>query len=473
MPLCIGRNVRTESVSQKLLLCPLSSLVRTAVKLLFAAATVVIAFGQMQQSPQQADSTAPQSGLQVTSLSGYTGYYSDSLSTNPGSTPVAAPLGSDVQIGGSLALRWARDQERSNFVLTYNMDYSSYVRLSSLSSLNHRLSFTTGRHLTPRWDLQFSGGANIITTDQLLFLPIPDTGIGPASLNGTPTGGIVNGIVTSPVAPVLTGAQAVISPSLLVYGQRTLSSVAQISLIHTISSRTSISFTAGAIRNQGLDPSNAANTTAAVMPQTTTSTVGFQISHSINPRTDISITVNGNRTFERFEDAYYETTRISINRLLSRRWFGGVYAGGGLIQGVGRDTYVATGPQYLAGAKLGFHTYEHSFSASVDRNVAESYGFGPNVTLSIVGAWNWARPGRPWWVGFTANDVRIYSTAFPSIQSLQGNVNFGRTINRHMSVAASYGYLRYAGLSNATIGTITPSAVRLSIIWTPGFGFPL
>jgi hypothetical protein len=293
-------------------------------------------------------------------------------------------------------------------------------------------------------------------------------------LNGSPAGGTVGGTtINGPVAPIVTSAQAVISPSLLVYGQRTLSSIAQLSLSRTLSSRTSISFTAGALRNQGLDASNSESTTTTVMPQTTTSTVGIQITHSINPRTDISVTVNGNRTFERSENAYYETTRISINRMLSRRWTGGVYAGAGLIQGVGHDSYVVTGPQYLAGGKLGFSTYAHSFSASVDRNVAESYGFGPNVTVSVAAGWNWTRPGRPWWIGFTANDVRIYSTAFPSIQSLQANVNFGRTLNRHMSVTASYGYLRYEGLSNTTIGTITPSAVRVAVIWTPGFGFPL
>src|SRR5580658_5990689 len=92
----------------------------------------------------------PQGGLQIRSASAYAVYYSNFLPNGAGVAAGTTNLPSDLGLGGSIEFDWTKFTERSTFSLTYTPSYTGYVRNSSLNALNHALSLTTSRKITPQ-----------------------------------------------------------------------------------------------------------------------------------------------------------------------------------------------------------------------------------------------------------------------------------------------------------------------------------
>jgi hypothetical protein len=401
-----------------------------------SAATIIWPAAAQTQEPQLIQ---PHSGFQLDSVSAFTAYYSDGFAANL--VPLqSAALAPDVAMGAAATLSWNNVTERSNVSVTYTADYSGRVRYSSWDALNHRLSMNAARHLTPLWEFRFALGAGVSTSDQLVLL------------NGELSG----------AAPV--------SASLLLFGERSLSATALMSLSYKLSSRTSLAWHVGGTRYQSLAGNDAAAQAGVVslLSQSTTASAGFDVSHSLSPRTQVGLTFGTNRLISGFLDAWSQSGIVFLNRALSQRWFAAVRGGGGFVHPLQREVNLTSAPQYLAGGNLGYKTPANTLQVSFDRTVGDTYGLGAATTVSGFASWTWAQPGSPWSLRASVGEQQLEHGVLPTVRTRQMTFSIGRAINRNLQLMAEYGYMQYSG--GALFGSISPTAVRLAMVWRPGPG---
>jgi len=381
----------------------------------------------------------PHSGFQLDSVSAYTTYYPDGLGANL--VPLqGAPLAPDVGMGAAATISWDHAEERSNISLTYTADYSGRLRYSAWDALNHMFSLNAARHFTPLWDFRLTVAAAVITADQLVLLPGE----------------------LSAVSPV--------SSSLLLYGNRAFNSTAVMSLAYKLSTRTTLTWHANGTRIQSLGNGDAAGQTGVVsfLSQATTASAGFAASRTLSPRTQVSLDVGTTRLMSGFLDAWTQSATVAVSRSLSQRWFAAMHGGGGFIHPAQPVANLTTRPQYLAGGNLGYKTQAHTFQVTLDRTVGDSYGLGASTTVSAFGSWYWAPPGSPWSLRLNGGEQQLEHGVLATIDSRQIAVSVGRVITRNLQFTAEYGFMQYSG--GALFGSISPSTVRVAMIWRPGLG---
>jgi hypothetical protein len=426
-------------------------------------------FAGFCQAPQSTEGALQvPSMLGLDSVSAYTEY---AFGT---STPTNGGLGPDLGMGASATFRWTSVRERSDFSLVYTGFYDGRLRYSTLDALNHTLALDGGHRLGRRWRIRYSAAANIMTTDQLLFMPNLFSALAsvPSSYDDLTNAMLHGTFSNAQFIPLLTGAQAAVSPALLLYGSRTLSASGQLSLGYDLSSRTSVQVSASGTRMQALSQDN--ESSLAIVPalfQTTSGNINMSLSHAASPRTEVGVQVGSSRIFSAYEDAYYSQASVFVSRTLSRRWFATAQGGGGYIDPVRQLSGFRPGPQYLAGGTIGFKTYSHTFLASVQRSFADTYGLGGTSAISASGAWNWTRPGSRWQTGASFGETRLLGGVLPQMNSWLAGVTFGRALTRQTNLLAEYSYIRYTGGPGANyLAALTPTAVRLTFTWTPLFG---
>jgi hypothetical protein len=396
----------------------------------------------------------------------------DSISVYSTYTNGLGVLGSDTTVGGATTLHWSNVRENSDYSINYTGSYTRDVHFAALSGLSDQLSVNVGRHLGSRWDFRFSAAANIVDLNQLPFSQSFSSALSGVTGSFTDiTSGLLSGKSgNSQVQSLLNGTQALVSPTLLLYGGRAFSSSAQISLGYSISPLTSIQFDAGGTRVQRLSAgTDASADTASLLFQTTTANAGITISHSLNPRTEVSMGVQTSRTFVAFPEAYYSYGTVSLSRVLSQRWFASLGGGGGLTTPVRHPSSASAAEegQYVADGTIGFKSYEHTFFATGNRSFADTYGLGAASIISGSGGWTWSRPGSGWRSGATFTQQRIAGIAFPVLNAWQADISLQRTLSEHTSLRAEYAYLRLSG-GPALATALSPGAVRVSLVWSPG-----
>jgi hypothetical protein len=225
---------------------------RIFVTVLFCSIATIVwpAAAQTQEPP----AIQPHSGFELDSISAYTAYYPDGLTS--GLVPLqGSALAPDVGVGAAATISWDRAGERSNLSVTYTADYSGRLRYSAWDALNHMFSLNASRHLTPLWDFHLTVAAAVITADQLVLLP----------------GELL--------------ATAPLSPSLLLYGNRAFNSTVAMSLAYQLSTRTTLTWHAGGTHIQSLGNNDGGGDTGVVsfLNQASTASAGFEVSHIPQP----------------------------------------------------------------------------------------------------------------------------------------------------------------------------------------------
>lgn len=410
---------------------------RASLAALLCSATMIVwpAAAQTQEAP----AVQLHSGFQLDSLSAFTAYYPNGFAANL--VPLnSSPLAPDVGMGAAATVSWILAGERSDLSLTYTADYSGRLRYSSWDALNHLFSLNATRQLSPLWDFHLTVGAGVTTADQLVLLPGQ----------------------FAEAAPV--------SASLLLYGDRAFNSTAAMSLIYKLSSRTSLAWHAGGTRVQSLANDDVSRQTGVVsfLGQSTTASGGFEVSHALSPRMQVSVDLGTTRLLSGFLDAWSQSGTVSLSRSLSQHWFAAVHGGGGFIHPLQPVVNLATGPQYLGGGTLGYRTPAHTFRVSLDRNVGDSYGLGASTTTAAVASWNWAPPGSPWSLRASGGEQQLEHGVLATVRTRQIAFSVGRAITRNLQFTAEYGYMQYSG--GPLFGTISPSTIRLAMVWRPGLG---
>lgn len=429
---------------------------------------------------QNAPGALPQGGLQITSVSAYAVYESSFLPTGASFQSGINNLPSDLGFGGSIAVRWSKFSERSTFALDYTPSYVGYLRNSGLNALNHSLSLTAGRKITPRWTFTFALTGNLSTTDQFLFAP---TALGNvASVSSTfndLASGLLAGKFANPLlGTVLTRSPLLLSPvSNLLYGQRMLAASAQTSLSYSYSPRLSLTFAGGGSRLQYLSGSQSpAGSRNSFLTDTTSGNASAGFSYSLSPFTQIGGSAASARTVSSFFDAYTTTSLLTLGRTLNRRWILQAHGGVGITNIVHTTVSgVPTQPRPIFGGSLAYKTLSQTFIGSYDRTTVDSYGLGASTTSSSNAAWRWQRPGRTWWITAGFGWQQLTGGAVGNITGWQSSAGFNRALGSHIVLQTQYAYLTYSGsplgtASGSPLGTVFSSsqhAVRLALTWMP------
>lgn len=415
-------------------------------------------------------------GLQVRTVSGYTGYYSKTLPNGGVIQPGVAALPGDVSMGGSVTFAWTKFTERSTFFLDYIPSYTGRVQYSSGNALNHSLALNATRKLAPRWTFGFTVAGDLSSIEQSLFAPTTLSNVVSvrATFDDLAAGILSSKFANNPqLASVLTTAPLVESPVRnLLYGQRMFTSSVQTSLSYSYSPRLSFTFAGGAGRSQHVSndqPLGMQNT--YLLPNTTSANANVTISYSLSPLTQLGGSVTTNRISSFMQDAYTTTSLASLGRTLGRRWLLQIHGGVGVTNPVRQTAIVfSTRPNPIVGGSLGFKTFSQTLVGSYDRTVVDSYGIGASTTSSAAASWRWGRPGSAWWLESSATWQELQGNFLANTSGWQTSVGFGRSIGTHLAVLTKCAYLDYSGQLQKSPYSLSQSAVRVSLVWTPNPG---
>jgi hypothetical protein len=272
------------------------------------------------------------------------------------------------------------------------------------------------------------------------------------------------------LASILTSAPLAEAPVRnLLYGQRMFTTGAQTSLSYSYSPRLSISFQAGATRNQHVSqdqPLSVGN--SYLLPNTTTGSAGVAVSYSLSPRTQIGGSISTVRISSSQMDAFTTTSQATMGWTFSRRWVVQLHGGVGVTNDVRQSSVqISSQPRPAGGGSLTFKSYEHTFIGSVDHTVSDSYGLGAASTSSAAFTWRWMRPGRSWWIESSFGWQQLQGNGLGDTSGWRTSAGVGRAIASHVSLFTQYAYLNYSGQLQTNPYAVDQSAVRMSLLWSP------
>ena len=430
------------------------------------------ALSAQDSTTQTPPASLPKGGLQST-ISLYGVYYSHSLPNGGSFQPGATSLPSDFGAGGSAVLNWTKFSERSTVSLTYTPSFTARVRFSSLDALNHALSFNNRRKLAPRWTLGFSVAGDYSNLEQSMFAPTTLSTVAsvPATFDDL-AAGVTGKFTNNPQLGVaLTNAALVESPLRnLLYGQRMFTASGQVSLSYSHSPRLSVTFSGGGTRTQHVSQDQPVTTSNAfLLPDTTSGNASATLSYSLSPITQLGGSVTTIRVSSFLLDYFTTTSLATWGRTIGRSWLLQIHGGVGVTKSVSTSSTIPTQPRPSAGGSIGFKTFSHTLLATIDRTVSDTYGLGANTTTSANGAWRWRRPGNSWWLEANGGWQKLAGDALSETNNEGWHVlaGFGRAFGLHLAVVTQYTYLSYSGSLQTSTSSLSQSAVRVNLTWSP------
>jgi hypothetical protein len=386
--------------------------------------------------------------------------------------PLSSKSASLTTVQAAASFGFARNIGKTYFTIDYSPSWVQGVRGGDFKAANHVLSLSTGRTISTKWSV--NGSMNGILTDfnQLMFVQ-------PQSLNVAMTPGsfdefaaaVLTGRTGSlPLTQTINAAQLVSPETAYLYGGRILNLSMHGSVSYAYSTRSAINLSVSTSRSQfsnsGGNLSGHVGSNYSV-PWTTNAVPSFGWSHSLTPRTTISVNLYTNRVISQYQDAYSSQVGVSIGRTMSPHWFLQGTLGVGLIKLLRHTLSVNTGPQITYGTALGYRVYAQTITASFNRSVSDIYGLGANATDSSSAAWAWKRPGSSVSLTGSFGYSRLISPQFSNTGSWTGLASAAKALNSQVTLSASYGYVQYPATILATGSNVTRSGVIVSLSWSP------
>jgi len=410
-------------------------------------------------------------GVRLYGVSVYAGYTTSAYPGGFGQPTLAGGLGPDVDYGASTSVGWQSHGQRTNLGLYYSLSYGGLVRNSEANAFSQSLSFSLSRSLSQKWTLSLSAAGSDSTAIQYLYQPTNVAVLSqiPATLDDLAAAFSLGQFSSNQVASMLTGAPMLESPTRTVLlGTRVLSYSAQASLNYAHSSRLSFhisSFTAGGQHRDGGNSQNSGEN--YVMPHTVGVNAGVSMSYMLSPRTQLGLGVEESRTINRYQNGYVTSYGGSIGRKMSARWFLSVHAGGSYAH-MKQQTYgIPQTNTVVAGASIGFRTYQHTLIASVERSGSDPFGFATGVNTSLNAGWNWQRPGSRWSLFAGLSQQQTRNTGYLTLSGWQASGGIAQRLNSNMQMSVQYAYLNSSGDYLGTLTKVGAHSVRASLSWTP------
>lgn len=388
----------------------------------------------------------PVSGFRIQSVSVFGTYNSGPAGAGQVST---GTLVGGSSTGTSATFSYDRVSERTTVAATYTPTFVIQFENSERIQ-NHALSLGVRRNISPKWTLVVGASAVASRITEALFLPTPASSA-PATFNQYPDA----------VLPLTT------TSSTFFYGNRMLNAGVQSSITYSHSTRLTFHATLSGSRLEALpDSGQRSYAYRAVLTDTTAVAFGSGFSYSLSPRTQVSADWSSSRTISNLEDFYTHTADVSVRRSMSPKWFLNLHGGGGYVQPV-RESYSLGGPRYQVGAGLGYKSHAHTFVASCDRSVSNTYGFGAGSSISTSGAWNWNRPGSAWSLSANFGQQWLPTTAFGNVSVWRAGAGATRIVGRHTVVTTQYAFLSESPVSGRAYLPGAQHVLQIAVGWLP------
>ncbi len=440
----------------------------TAVALLFAVAPVPLA--AQQGSPLFGDNpfSNPRGGFQLYSITGFVGWQSVFTPQEGYVLPNSQNVGPDESYGGSAGVGWSKRGKNGSISIGYMASYLGQVHHSDLNALNHFLNLNATRQLGRKWTFGFSANSGLSTYTQMLFSPIQSGNIVGAAGPGDLPGAVLTGQSSNPgLSQQLNGAPGISSPAqTLFFGNRVFVTSASASLSYAHSQRLNYSLSVTGSRSQHLDDGEVQDSFLVAKAIQAGASAG--VSYSLSPRTQVGVNVSSTRGFSQIQNSTATNASGFIGRTLGRRWTVQVHAGAGFVNTLhssANNTNPGTTPVY--GASMGYQTFAHTFMASGDRSVSQSYGLATADTTNINASWRWWRPGRSW--GLTSSFLReqFRQSAYGNSNAWRAMAGVTRRMGGHTVVEMGYTYGTFTSNSLPTAYQSAQHGVRLSVMFSP------
>jgi len=427
-----------------------------------AQSTLMDAFNPLGNAPN---------GIHLYGVSLFAGWES-TVNPQGGLALPGRQLKGDGMFGGGASMGWAHSRGKYQLSIGYSANYAGQIRYSDLSALNHSLIISTGRRFGSKWDLGFSGSANLSTFDQMLFTPtlFGEMVAAPGSFDDLAAAVLAGKYSNGQLASLLTGAPPIESPAATaLFGDRIFSSALSTSLTYAHSQRLTVSFSASAGRAQALKDGRPQTVSqpARVVPSAIGAGAGVSVSYSLTPRTQIGVSGSTSRGFSQIEQTYATSTSAFVGRTISRHWFAQGYAGSGFVTYLGSHHGGSIGTAPIFGGSLGYKMRAHTFMGAYSRTLSQSYGVGAAHAASTNVAWNWQPVGRPWGVNSSYMREQLTGGSFGGVNGWRASFGIGRNIGRQMGIQTSYSYGYYAMHTALVPYDSAQHAIRVSLSWMP------
>lgn len=410
-------------------------------------------------------------GIHLYSTSVYGGYFS-SPQVSPGALTVV-PLQSDVGYGASASLGWNYLHSGSGISVLYTPSYNGFSRYSNLNRFSHDFSLTMHNKRDPgrKWHTSFSTETSIATPTQFLFAPnaLAQLADAPATFDELAQGVVAGRFTNDQIASLLTGATTPQSAAQVVlFGDYFLTAAVQGMVTYAPSSRLSIEFSASGMRLQSLPHGTADTGSGYLIPATWGGTGSVQIGYSLTPRTQVQVAVGTARMMSRVLDTYNSTSTVSLNRIMSRRWFVELHAGSAVLTPVRQTGNLDQKPHPIWGGGIGFKTESQTFMAQYSRVLSDPYGIGAVATSSATAAWSWRPHGSAWSELASASWQEMAGTTALLSNSWNGRVSLNRALTHQTGISIAYALLSNRGLMAKALPNRSMDAVVVSFYWIPG-----
>ncbi|HKW98509.1 MAG TPA: hypothetical protein VJN43_12305 [Bryobacteraceae bacterium] len=411
-------------------------------------------------------------GFRLYDVTGFAGW--ESVATPYGGyiLPGITGLKADETYGGSVSLGWTHRRAKTNLYLLYTGSYLGRVQYSNWNALSHFLTLGASHQFGAKWSLSFDTSATISTYDQMLSSPtmFGSMAAAPGSFDDLASAVLAGKVTNDQLASLLTGVPVIESPSrTLFFGNRVFGASAAASARYARSQRLSFSLSTSASRAQHLnDPAERGLSSRPYLLQSALyGSAAVGMSYAATPRTEIGVSLSSSRSFSVFQQAYSTYGTASIGRTLGRHWFAQAHGGAGFVTNLRSAYRVNSGGRPLFGASLGYRAYANTLIASYTRTLGQAYGAGAVDTTSIMGAWNWWRPGRSWGLSSSYGREQLRDGAFGNVQGWRALIALTRHMGRHMMLETGYSYGSYSSHRALSPYQGTQSSVRVTVMWAP------
>jgi hypothetical protein len=416
------------------------------------------------------------SGIGLYGISVFSGYSTVAYPGGVGGAPSlgypSLGLGPDESYGASASAGWQRKLENTNLSAFYSVSYAGLVHYSGANGFSQNLNIAASWNLGPKWSLVVSGTAADADLAQTLFQPSSTSLLTqlPASFNDLAASFSVGQFSNAQNASLLSGAPTLdATEQAILFGDRVISYGGSASVTYTPNSRLSFHF--ASFSGGGMQQSKLPGTPSDEMSHSIGFLGGVSMSYALSPRTNLTASVNENRTVSTFQSMWDTTATAGIGRKMSERWFLSGYAGIAFLD-IPQNTpqYNQDSPQsrqVIGGASLGFKSYQHTFVVSASRSTSDALGLLVGTSTTVGGSWSWHHPGSKWNLIAGFSDEQVSNTGFASLSGWQASAGVFRPLNSHTTMSAQYAYLHSSGSylgSNTTFGI---QSVRVSLGWTP------
>jgi hypothetical protein len=435
---------------------PLTRIPQTRPSAILVALFLLAGPACTQEPPQELEPAPPTAsqrplpeGIQLNSVSAYTGATQLRFSDTGGGTSGARD--GLIVSGATADVAWHSGRQ-TLFSVGYHAGYTYNQRYSSLNGFDHTVAIDLRTDPARRtvFSLAATGQSGVFS--DVLFAASHSLSVAQqaSSAQQLASGLLENGASAGLNSPL----------DLALSGSRRRSGAVYASVTHSYSRRLTSSVRVGISRE--LRSNSGQSEFASLYPNVTVGVADFGLTYSVSSRTRIIGSGNYSRSYTRLHRSEWESAGAGIERLIGRRSFGYVQGGYARMGGVGsagfgRNSYTISG---ALGTNKGYHT----LAATARRGVSDMYGLGADNTIGFEGAWAWAPHAISWTLGSSVGYERIRGVGVGMVQAWVYQTNAVRRLSDHFEIVFAGVYITNSG--RGAIGLASPS-LRVSCLWSP------